>query len=86
MTEGGDHRMTDIEHCETCGQPVREWSGKRNDLIGLSSMWAKRAHAAEAEAKSLRAALRAVLDKHGDECGVCVDAEHAIPPASSGGQ
>jgi hypothetical protein len=44
-------------HCETCGQPVREWNGSRNDLIGLSSMWAKRAHAAEGEVEALRQQL-----------------------------
>jgi hypothetical protein len=50
-----------IAHCEACGQPVREWNGRRNDLIGLSSMWAKRAHAVEAEVELLHQQLQGAV-------------------------
>jgi hypothetical protein len=34
--------------------------------------------AAKRETNTLRAVLRAVLDKHGDECDVCADAVHVL--------
>ena len=38
------------------------------------------------DARRLGAALRALLDKHGDECGVCVEAEQALPSTTTGEQ
>ena len=38
------------------------------------------------DARRLAAALRALLDKHGDECGVCVEAEQALPSTTTGEQ
>jgi hypothetical protein len=42
---------------------------------------------AVADNERMRLALRALLDTHaGCECGVCVDAEQALPAHTTGGQ
>lgn len=55
-------------------------------VTGPYVLEAEQPEGAVEDARRLGEALRAVLDRHGCECGVCVEAEQAIPSTTTGGQ